>query len=399
MNDRFEAQISQLAATIGQSSAAHVAEMVRLAREQAMAEVANILKDAFVRTLLEQSLSQIRESQLCLATPTPAQPLPPGDDDQIRREIEVIRQQMAQNEQQLAQLKTASSRPAPNGSERGAVSSPTPESGCSYYVYGVVATDAQAEIILPKAGVDPDYPVYALPYRDIQAIVSQASLSEFGQDTLEARLNDLAWLKARVQAHQDIVQGVLIERAIIPMRFCTVYRSEARIEEMLAAHYDEFARLLAWLKDKQEWGVKVFCDRQVLTGYVAECSPRVKQLQAEAGRKSEGAAYFVKKKVDEAIGEDAERFGDEYTQRLHDLLAGYAEDAVVNPLQSKELTGRLEDMLLNSAYLVRQDRLPAFRAAVERMTCEGESMGLVCEVTGPWPPYNFVRTETSEDAP
>ena len=396
MHDQTDAVINRIAAEIAHSSTVWVDEIVSSAREQAMVEATSILKDMFVTAILEQVLSQISEPQPC--QPAPAQPPPGEEDDQIRREIEAIRSQLTANEQQLAELKTGPPRPAPNGTEDSAAPATMPESGCGTYVYGIVAAaNGQADLRLPRAGIDPAHPVYPLPHRDIQAVVSQVPLPEYGQESHEARLNDLAWLKTRVQAHQDIVQAVLSERAIIPMRFCTIYQSEERVEQVLAEHYDEFAGLLGGLKDKQEWGVKVYCDHQALADHVGERSPRVKQLQAEVARKSQGAAYFMKKKVDETIAEEVERFGDEYAQRLHDLLADCAEQSVVNPLQGKALTGRTEDMLLNGAYLVRKDQLPTFRAVTERMISEGDSTGLAAEVTGPWPPYNFVRTVQSED--
>ena len=48
-------------------------------------------------------------------------------------------------------------------------------------------------------------------------------------------------------------------------------------------------------------------------------------------------------------------------------------------------------MFLNGAYLVAADRVRAFRAALDELEAEVGPKGAVYELTGPWPPYNFVE--------
>jgi len=93
-----------------------------------------------------------------------------------------------------------------------------------------------------------------------------------------------------------------------------------------------------------------------------------------------------------------ERISDEHAQRSHDRLSSRAEDAVINPLQSRELTGREEAMILNGAYLVAEEQLLAFRAELESLEEEHGHMGFSYEMTGPWPPYNFVSIGLEESA-
>jgi hypothetical protein len=63
-----------------------------------------------------------------------------------------------------------------------------------------------------------------------------------------------------------------------------------------------------------------------------------------------------------------------------------AEDGVVLALQSREVSGRDEEMFFNGAYLVAdQNRFEQVLMAVA-----GEQDELQLELTGPWPPYNFV---------
>jgi hypothetical protein len=51
--------------------------------------------------------------------------------------------------------------------------------------------------------------------------------------------------------------------------------------------------------------------------------------------------------------------------------------------------------VLNGAYLVRRDD-PGLREAVAELESLYGAQGVTYEVTGPWPPYNFVPREVVE---
>jgi hypothetical protein len=421
-------------------------KIIREARDEALAEAKTIIKGMLVQAILEQAMSEL-EGTRSKAVPAekvaPANeaPLPtaqawtgatlrpfdePGtpqtqdmaeSEEQIQAEIEAIRRKIAENERLLSQVNASPVKTeevqAPSvepvlspalsvveGEAEGDEASAPRERGeenYGYYVYGIVGGDSSQPIErLPEEGIDLAYPVYALPYRAIQAIVSRVSLQEFGPEVLEANLNDIKWLEAKVRAHQDVLETMLASRTLIPMRFCTIYRSESRVQEMLGQHYEDLVEALVRLEGKQEWGGKVYCDSETLAQRVGEVSDRVKELKAEVGQRSSGAAYFLKKKIDETIAEEVERISDEYAQRSHDRLSSHAEEAVVNPLQSKELTGRKEEMILNGAYLVLEEQLTALRAELESLEKEYGDLGFSYEMTGPWPPYNFVTINFEE---
>ena len=266
-----------------------------------------------------------------------------------------------------------------------------------YYVYAI--TNSLSLARLPEKGIDPTYPVYALPDRAIQAIVSKVSLVEFGQDVLETNLQNLQWLTAKVYAHESIIEEMLTNCTLIPMRFCTIFQSKSRVREMLDEHYDDFMNALIRLEGKKEWGLKVFGDDAILAQRIGEVSDRVKRLQMEISAKSGGAAYLWKKRLDEAIIAEIDRVNTEIAQCGHDRLLIHAEESVINPLQDKEITNRKEEMILNGAYLVADERLGAFQAELTVLENEYGALGFSFQVSGPWPPYNFVVSPSGKDSP
>ena len=183
------------------------------------------------------------------------------------------------------------------------------------------------------------------------------------------------------------------------MRFCTIFQSESRVREMLGEHHDDFVNTLTRLEGKKEWGLKVFGDGAILAQRIGEVSDRVKRLEMEMAEKSGGAAYLWKKRLDEAITAEIDRVSIECAQRSHDRFSNRAEESVTCPLQGKEITGRTEEMILNGTYLVADERLGAFQAELAGLEDEYDALGFSFEVSGPWPPYNFVASPAGKDSP
>ena len=57
------------------------------------------------------------------------------------------------------------------------------------------------------------------------------------------------------------------------------------------------------------------------------------------------------------------------------------------PLRTEKLTG----IVLSAAYLVEHERWPEFAAEVEAQSRHNSDLRF--ELTGPWPPYDFVQMQ------
>ena len=362
--------------------------MVREAEEEALAEAKAIVKDSMVKSILQRAEELSR-------TPSRADEAA-SDCEQVRREIESIRTKIAENE---TLLQTAASsgehHDEPEQAAESADDGHDDEKAC--YVYGVIAEDGHQPLQdLGPSAIDPDYPLYGISCRDVRAIVSPVSTSEFGQKAVEANLEDMDWLGSKVRAHEAVLEAASDRCTVIPMRFCTVYLSEGRVREMLGEHYDAFKAALAQLDGKREWGVKCFCDRELLADKVRQTSEGVKPLRTQTAQEGRGTAYFMKKKMEEAIAAEVERVSDECAEQTHDRLSSRASRAVANPLRDQGLTGRTDEMILNGAYLVVEDELATFRDELDGLKAEYESLGFSYELTGPWPAYNFAAIGAQE---
>lgn len=271
---------------------------------------------------------------------------------------------------------------------------PAGEAGTAYYVYAVARPrDGYRYEASPSVDLGCS-PAYGLPHRDLMAIVSPVPLAEFGPEALEANLQDLAWVRDRVLGHQQVLARLLDRHTLIPFKFGALFSSEDSVREMMGQHYQRFEETLARLEGAAEWGVKIFCSRQDLPKRLRETGEGLETLRQAISRAPEGAAYFLRKKLEQAAEREAQDVIDACVRESHRCLAGHARQAVANPVQPPEVHRRGTEMILNGAYLVDDGSLRAFRAATASLNEAYASLGMSVELTGPWPPFSFVAENT-----
>jgi hypothetical protein len=256
---------------------------------------------------------------------------------------------------------------------------PSGELGC--YVYCVVGQDHDA---VPEhlTGINPHHPVFALEQGEVAAIVSRVPLAEFGEQPLREHLSDMEWLERTARHHEHVLDELARGGTPIPMRLCSIYRDETGVRTMLERESDALRQALAHLHGKAEWGVKAFAD-------VDAVEPESPAEPAELGP-GDGAAYMHGRLTQRRRGEEARARVEEACDTMHAALCAIAVDAVTSAPQRPEVSGRDEPMVFNASYLVGDPDADAFHGELARLRGDLSRLGVELEVTGPWPPYNFV---------
>src|SRR5438477_12609570 len=82
--------------------------------------------------------------------------------------------------------------------------------------------------------------------------------SEYEEQPLNDRLQDLDWLAPRAAAHQE-VNGKLLDLAdaVIPLAFGAIYRGTEGVRELLRGRAGDFADRLGSAAGRAEWIVAV----------------------------------------------------------------------------------------------------------------------------------------------
>jgi hypothetical protein len=237
--------------------------------------------------------------------------------------------------------------------------------GC--YVYCITSADAVIAIDdlqgVERAAIEP------VEANGLQALVSAVPLNVFQAQALRERFEDSGWVEQNVRAHDQVLRAASLAGAVVPFRFCTVLRSKADARRLLATHESRLKELLESLDGKREWGVKF-----------------VFAAKTDEGKPASGRDYLLKKRATNARPSSDPKAQEKAAQIDAQLIA-IANDAVL-------LAAREEDsIVLNGAYLLDREAEKHFDAALADAAEGALACGLLCEVTGPWPPYSFVKLD------
>jgi hypothetical protein len=208
---------------------------------------------------------------------------------------------------------------------------------------------------------------------DLGAIVGDVEADEV------AGLEDSARLEETIRKHEAILERALARGPVLPLRFGTILGGDDEVRELLAANRTRFARALDSLRGKTEWGVKAF----------REPPASAADTEISAGGGS-GRAYLERKQseraVRERIAEESAFIADESHRRL-------GEQSERSVLLAAQAPAHGREMILNGAYLVRDDDHESFRAALEELAVRHGDLGITYELTGPWPSHNFASLD------
>src|SRR3990167_1524593 len=101
-------------------------------------------------------------------------------------------------------------------------------------------------------GVDEHYPAMALNDAGVVAVVGEVVISEFSEQNLQT----LSWVGARAGRHEAVVARIMDASPVLPVKFGTIFRSRASLQEFLDRHRNNILQALDQLRDKTEWSVK-----------------------------------------------------------------------------------------------------------------------------------------------
>lgn len=248
----------------------------------------------------------------------------------------------------------------------------------AWYVYGVVRAGERQEGI----GVA-SRPVELVEEADVAALASVVPAEEFAESSLRDSLNDREWLERTAREHEEVLERALATTPVIPFRLCTIYETRAHVRDFLATRGAALRDLLRRFEGTIELGVKAYFDSARFDDAPERDTPAT------------GRDYLLRRQRERALAEEATGFKAQCARASHDRLAAAAEEARANSPQAPELSGRTEEMVLNAAYLVRRDDDRLHETVTELESLYGPR-GVTYEVTGPWPPYNFVPREVAE---
>jgi len=254
-------------------------------------------------------------------------------------------------------------------------------------IYLFCLTPANPLPELTGTGINGAHPLFTEAIGSVAAVLSEVDLEDFSSPEAKEKMENLAWVAPRALRHEEVVMTVMEQVPVLPVRFGTVFSSLAAVAEPLRRRADILANFFLATAGKQEWGLK---------GYVDMPQARVRIMAARLAAEKEqlegltpGKRYFLEQKikgaVDKAVTSWLKGIGEDIRKFARDVSSAFSECR----LQSRDVTGRDEEMFFHGAFLVPDGSVAVLEGMTDEWNKLHESQGLQLELSGPWPPYHF----------
>lgn len=190
-------------------------------------------------------------------------------------------------------------------------------------------------------------------------VVSSEQLSAVVSDSPAASVHVC---ESALWAHERVVEELMLDRAVLPMRFGSIAPDDGVVRRMLIARQQELISALRRVSGAVELGV-----RAVLQ------PPATIDAEPAAMAGGAGTAYLLTRSR-------SHRRARELAERLDRSLGELCRTRIQRQAPSPNPS-------ISAAYLVDRAAVDAFRVQVATLDARIEDAQIVC--TGPWPPYSF----------
>ena len=235
------------------------------------------------------------------------------------------------------------------------------------YLYGITPSSKSKAARIGSPGIDGMHPVGSIECGKFLCWISAVDRDGFSQE-INRNMENLEWLALHSVRHQQIVAEIAARATIIPARFGTVFSGEKALLKNVQGRKAALEKVLQRITDADEWGVKVFAERQPAPAIPKKVRSGKEYLQHKAARL---------KRRPERDDSGLREFADE--------LARIATHSA----PSGKISGVQPDLLWQATFLVPRRGRERWEQALQNFVKKWSGLRRI-EVNGPWPPYSFV---------
>ena len=246
------------------------------------------------------------------------------------------------------------------------------------YIYCIIETKIERNFGPIGIG-ERGHEVTTIGYKDLGMVISNSPMTKY----VVSRENLLA--------HEKVVEEVMNEFTVLPVRFCTIASNADEIRSLLNRRHREFNNLLRDMDHKVELGIKgLWKKMNTIFKEITEDNEEIKKLkdklQKSKGRKdisSTRTFLDVKMEVGKLVEDALKRKKEKEAEKIVGALRRTAFDLKLNNTVSDE-------MFINAAFLVDRGREKEFDNIMDDLS-EKHKDRIKFIYVGPLPPYNFVN--------
>ena len=224
---------------------------------------------------------------------------------------------------------------------------------------------------------DDEDEVYTLPLGDLAAVAGRTAGTDYRGLARQAAVRYLV-------IHQRVVEAVLADYPILPVKFGTVLANEASVLRLLAQGTPLFKAALGMIAQKVQMEVIVLWNPQEVFGQIAQEEPIV-QFKAELASRPPQEITAERVDLGKMVFASLERRRNAIRDRVLPALQQIASDVVANPLMD-------ETMVINVALLIDKAASDTLSQELDALDQEfGGQLKFRC--VGPLPPYSFATVD------
>jgi len=165
----------------------------------------------------------------------------------------------------------------------------------------------------------------------------------------------------------------------------------------LADNYHEYARTLQRLEGREEWSVKANLSFDKLKQFIIDNTPEIRERIEMLSFMSNTSTYLIKHKVDNLINERTDKYCEAIAPFIAKALRAVSECEAFTNLEPPKRQQTENPIVFKASYLVGKIMLQSFNQQLNELSDKLEPEGITFEITGPWPPYTFIKDEEKED--
>ena len=240
------------------------------------------------------------------------------------------------------------------------------------YIYGIIRNSDPIDYGPIGMGKRADR-VYGVSFNGITAIVSASPIIIY-----EAR-------RINMITHEKVLEDMMKQFTVLPVRFSTIseHDDDAGILRIIEKDYKKFDEMLTKMEGKKELGLKVLAKEAEIYESIIEKYDNIKALRGKLMNLPADKTHYQRVKIGEMVAEalkkETENYKDTIIAALNPLLA----DVKINDNYG-------EMMILNAAFLIKNESEPAFDKVVNDLS-EKYSPYMTFKYVGTLPLYNFVN--------
>jgi len=214
--------------------------------------------------------------------------------------------------------------------------------------------------------------VSTIGYQDISAVISSTPMNQYVID------------QENMMSHEKVIETVMKDFTVLPVRFCTIASSAEELRTMLRQRHSELKGLLKDMDNKFEMGLKaVWKNMHQIYQEIVDDSPAIRALKQKVDASPEAPENSMRLELGRAVKAALDHKKERESAQM---ITSFKK--IILDIKPNRLIG--DSMVLNAAFLIDRSREKSFDLVIDDLQKKLDDRVLF-KYVGPAPLFHFVN--------